>query len=41
VLIKHRRGRRNEYAINQRAPLRHALEAHAEVGTLLRLVQPR
>ena len=41
VLVRHRRGRRNEYEINRRAPLRHALEAHAEVGTLLESVRPR
>jgi hypothetical protein len=40
VLIKQRIGRRNEYVINRRAPLRHALEAHADVGTLLQLVRP-
>ena len=41
VLTKRRQGRRNEYEINRRAPLRHALEAHADVGTLLQLVRAR
>lgn len=39
VLSKRRQGRRNEYEINRYAPLRHALEAHADVGTLLKLVR--
>lgn len=41
VLVKHRKGRRNEYEINRSAPLRHALEAHADVGALLRLLRSR
>lgn len=41
VLTKTRRGRRNEYEINKWAPLRHTLEAHADVGTLLRLANLR
>jgi DNA-binding IclR family transcriptional regulator len=41
VLTKQKRGRRNVYAVDSRAPLRHTLEAHADVGTLLRLVRRR
>lgn len=38
VLTRERIGRRNRYQINRRVPLRHSLEAHETVGTLLRLV---
>lgn len=38
VLVRERVGRRNRYQINRRVPLRHPLEAHETVGTLLRLV---
>ena len=38
VLRKEREGRRNHYLIDERAPLRHPLEAHRTVGTLLRMV---
>lgn len=41
VLIKERHGRRNNYSINRRAPLRHALEGHVDIGALLQLVRPR
>ena len=41
VLTRERVGRRNRYQINRRVPLRHALEAHETVGTLLRLVGDR
>jgi hypothetical protein len=39
VLVKRRRGRRNEYEIDRTVPLRHPLEAHADVGTLLLLLR--
>jgi hypothetical protein len=39
VLVKHRRGRRNRYEIDRSVPLRHPLEAHADVGMLLRLLR--
>lgn len=38
VLSKEREGRRNHYLIDERAPLRHPLESHRTVGTLLRMV---
>jgi predicted transcriptional regulator len=41
VLLKQKHGRRNRYAVNSRAPLRHTLESHADVGTLLKLVRLR
>jgi DNA-binding IclR family transcriptional regulator len=41
VLVKRRRGRRNEYEIDRAVPLRHPLEAHADVGTLLRLLRSK
>jgi DNA-binding transcriptional ArsR family regulator len=37
VLRRERDGRRNTYQINFAAPLRHALEAHCTIGTLLAL----
>ena len=38
VLERERDGRRNVYKIDQQAPLRHPLEAHCQIGALLRLV---
>ncbi len=36
IVTRTREGRRNTYAINEDAPLRHPNEAHATVGDLLR-----
>ncbi len=41
VLARARDGRRNRYAIDPEAPLRHPLEAHCRIGDLLALVTPR
>lgn len=41
VLVRQRAGRRNSYHLNVNAPLRHALEAHRTVGSLLGLVTGR
>jgi hypothetical protein len=38
VLKRFREGRRNRYEINRGVALRHPLESHETVGTLLRLV---
>ena len=38
VVVRQRAGRRNTYRLNASAPLRHPLEAHRSVGTLLSLV---
>lgn len=38
VLTKQREGRRNHYLINEKCPLRHPLESHKTVGSLLRMV---
>ena len=38
VVVRERCGRRNTYRLNESAPLRHPLEAHRSVGTLLSLV---
>ncbi|MDH5671557.1 MAG: winged helix-turn-helix domain-containing protein [Myxococcales bacterium] len=38
VLQRERLGRRNHYEINPNVRLRHALEAHCTIGTLLELV---
>lgn len=38
VLTRVREGRRNHYAVDGSAPLRHPVEAHRRVGDLLRLV---
>jgi DNA-binding Lrp family transcriptional regulator len=38
VLVRVREGRRNNYTINEDAPLRHELERHRTVGDLIRLV---
>lgn len=40
VLTRDRDGRRNLYRINGKAPLRHPLEAHCQIGALLQLVTP-
>lgn len=40
VIVRHRVGRRNRYEIIEQTPLRHDLESHANVGTLLRLLRP-
>jgi hypothetical protein len=37
VLIKEREGRRNHYIINEDVPLRHPLESHTTIGSLLRI----
>jgi len=41
VIVRERAGRRNSYRLNLDVPLRHALEAHKTVGTLLSLVLDR
>ena len=38
VLERQREGRRNLYRINAQVPLRHPLEAHCQIGALLKLV---
>ena len=38
ILIKEKEGRRNHYVINEDIPLRHPLESHKTVGSLLRMV---
>ena len=38
VLTKQREGRRNRYRINLDKPLRHPLEAHGTVGSLLTML---
>jgi len=38
ILVKERDGRRNRYIINESAPLRHPLEAHKTVGSLVRMI---
>ncbi|MCH8073402.1 MAG: winged helix-turn-helix transcriptional regulator [Proteobacteria bacterium] len=38
VLTKQREGRRNRYRINMNIPLRHPLEAHQTVGSLLTML---
>jgi len=38
VLTKRREGRRNRYRINMDQPLRHPLEAHGTVGSLLKML---
>jgi DNA-binding MarR family transcriptional regulator len=40
VVRRQREGRRNRYALNLDAPLRHPLERHCTVGELLRSVAP-
>ncbi|MEY2920803.1 MAG: hypothetical protein RL261_2108 [Pseudomonadota bacterium] len=41
VIVRERAGRRNSYRLNLDVPLRHALESHKTVGTLLSLVLDR
>jgi len=41
VIVRERTGRRNSYRLDLDAPLRHALESHKTVGTLLSLVLDR
>ena len=41
IVVRERCGRRNTYRLNVAAPLRHPLEAHRSVGTLLSLVVER
>jgi DNA-binding Lrp family transcriptional regulator len=41
VILRERNGRRNSYRLNVAVPLRHPLEAHRTVGTLLSLVLDR
>ena len=41
VIARERTGRRNSYRLDLDAPLRHALESHKTVGTLLSLVLDR
>ncbi|MFG0252114.1 MAG: helix-turn-helix transcriptional regulator [Phycisphaerales bacterium JB038] len=38
VLSRERSGRRNHYEVTRQAPLRHPLESHKDVGSLLDLV---
>jgi DNA-binding IscR family transcriptional regulator len=38
VILRERQGRRNSYRLNPDAPLRHPLEAHRSVRSLLALV---
>lgn len=38
VLAKEREGRRNHYRIDMDCPLRHPLESHKTVGSLLKMV---
>ena len=41
AIVRERSGRRNSYRLDLDAPLRHALESHKTVGTLLSLVLDR
>jgi DNA-binding Lrp family transcriptional regulator len=41
VIVRERTGRRNSYRLNLDVPLRHPLESHRTVGTLLSLVLDR
>jgi DNA-binding Lrp family transcriptional regulator len=41
VIVRERSGRRNSYRLDLDVPLRHALESHKTVGTLLSLVLDR
>ena len=38
-VTKRREGRRNTYVVHPERPLRHPLERHEEVGSLLRLIE--
>jgi DNA-binding Lrp family transcriptional regulator len=40
-LTRRRAGRHNEYEINSDQPLRHSLEAHQSIGSLISLVRTR
>jgi len=39
-LNRERRGRNNHYVINREATMRHAAQAHQQIGPLLDLLQP-
>ena len=41
ILSRHREGRRNRYEINMDKPLRHPLESHDTVGSLLNLLSSK
>jgi DNA-binding Lrp family transcriptional regulator len=41
AIVRERAGRRNSYRLDLDVPLRHALESHRTVGTLLSLVLDR
>lgn len=41
VISVHKHGRRNRYRVNTRQPLRHELEAHRTIGSLVKLVQKK
>lgn len=41
VISVHKHGRRNRYRVNTRQPLRHELEAHRTIGSLIKLVQKK
>lgn len=41
ILTKERDGRRNHYTIDESVPLRHPLEEHKTVGSLLKMVLQR
>lgn len=41
ILTRHKEGRRNRYEIHEQQPLRHPLESHCDVGSLLSLVLSR
>jgi DNA-binding Lrp family transcriptional regulator len=41
VIVRERAGRRNSYRLNTNVPLRHPLESHRTVGTLLSLLLER
>jgi hypothetical protein len=41
IILRERSGRRNSYRLDVNQPLRHPLEAHRSVGTLLGLVMDR
>ena len=41
AIVRERAGRRNSYRLDLDVPLRHALESHKTVGTLLSMVLDR
>jgi DNA-binding Lrp family transcriptional regulator len=41
IVVRERRGRRNAYRLDVSVPLRHPLEAHRSVGTLLAVILER